>query len=357
MTLSKKDKIKTFDFDGLLTLDKNIFGLPFNADESDIIIIPVPWDVSVSYNEGTSNAPEAIKIASTQLDLYDYEYKHPWKAGIFMENVSDYWDEANKMLRKSAKEYINYISSGSDLIKRPDLNKKLIEINASCLKLNTWLEEKAEFYLNKNKIVAVLGGDHSAPLGLLKALSKKHKQFSILHIDAHADLRNGFEGFEFSHASIMHHVLKIKNIESLVQVGIRDIGFEEMSVINNSPERIHTFFDCEIKNRLYKGDTWDNITENIVSMLNQEVYISFDIDGLTPDLCPNTGTPVPGGFTFNDITFLLQKLITKNKKIIGFDLCEVSPGNNDWDANVGARILYKLCAVTAFSNKLLPITE
>ena len=353
MTKSKEDKIKTFDFDELLTQDKNIFGLPFNAEESEIIIIPVPWDVSVSYNDGTSNAPEAIKAASTQLDLFDYEYGMPWKAGIFMEDVSEHWRAKNKKQRKSAKEYIDYLSLGNDLKDRPDLNKKLEEMNTSCEKLNSWVEEKAEFYLNKNKIVGVLGGDHSSPLGLIRALSKKHKKFSILQIDAHADLRNGYEGFKFSHASIMHHSFKLNNIESLVQIGVRDVGYKEMKKIKSASERILTFFDCEIKNRLFKGDTWDKMTNEIVSLLDNNVYISFDIDGLEPGLCPNTGTPVPGGISFNEFTYLLHKLTETNKKIIGFDLCEVSPGNDDWDANVGARILFKLCAATAVSNKLI----
>jgi len=353
MNKSKEEKIKSFDFDGLLTFDKNIFGLPFNEEESEIIIIPVPWDVSVSYNDGASNAPEAIKRASAQLDLYDLEYQNPWQAGIFMEEVSDYWKNENNKYRKLSKEYINYISSGKPIDDRPDMKEKLEKINKVCDKLNKWVEEKATNYLENNKIVCVLGGDHSSPLGLIRALSKKHKSFSILQIDAHADLRIAFEGFEFSHASVMNHALKINNIESLVQVGVRDIGHQEMTLIKNKSERIHTFFDIEIKNDLYKGGTWHNITEAIVPLLNEKVYISFDIDGLEPYLCPNTGTPVPGGLSFNEITYLLQRLLAHNKQIIGFDLCEVSPRDKEWDANVGARVLYKLCAAAARSKKLI----
>ena len=353
MNTSKEEKIKSFDYDGLLTLDKNIFGLPFNAEESEIIILPVPWDVTVSYNDGTSNAPEAIKTASYQLDLYDYEYQIPWKAGIFMENVDDFWKTENKKFRKLSKDYISYISSGQSIDEHPEMIKMLNNINESCDKINKWVEEKATLYLNSNKIVGILGGDHSSPLGLIKALSKKYTNFSILQIDAHADLREAFEGFEFSHASVMNNAIKLCNIDSLVQVGVRDIGHQEMTMIKNSSKPIHTFFDIDIKNKIYKGDTWHNTTKEIVSLLNEKVYISFDIDGLDPHLCPNTGTPVPGGLTFNEITYLLKTLISYNKQIIGFDLCEVSPGDNEWDANVGARILYKLCAATALSNKLI----
>jgi len=351
MQKSKEDKIKTFDFDGLLTLDKNIFGMPFNAEESDVIIVPVPWDVSVSYKDGTSDAPEAVKKASTLLDLYDYEYKNVWQAGFYMEEVSALWKDENKKLRKTADAYIQYISEGKDINEQPVLLKNLQHINKKCEELNIWLEKHVEKHLQQGKITGVLGGDHSTPLGLLRALAKKHTNFSVLQIDAHADLRDGYEGFDYSHASIMHHALKLGSINKLVQVGVRDVSFQEVSRIKSEPQRIKTFFDYDIKAEVYKGVLWHNITESIITQLGEKVYISFDIDGLEPGLCPNTGTPVPGGLSFNEVCYLFDALLKARKKIIGFDLCEVSPAKNEWDANVGARILFKLCALAAESNK------
>ena len=203
-------------------------------------------------------------------------------------------------------------------------------------------------------MVAVLGGDHSTPLGLMKALSKTHTSFTILQIDAHADLREKYEGFDFSHASVMFNALKIPQVEKLVQVGVRDYCDEENNLIKENPKRIKTFTDSHLKAQLFLGKTWASQVKSIISSLGEKVYISFDIDGLDPFLCPNTGTPVPGGLGFNQATFILQELQKSNKQIIGFDLCEVSPNidkKDGWDANVGMRILYQLCCRALLSAK------
>jgi agmatinase len=117
--------------------------------------------------------------------------------------------------------------------------------------------------------------------------------------------------------------------------------------------RIVTFYDEDIKSSMYAGKTWDNLCSEIIKQLPVNVYISFDIDGLDPKLCPNTGTPVAGGFDLHQVVHLIKKIAQSGKKIIGFDLSEVSGGNGDWDANVGARILYQLCNWTAVSQKKL----
>jgi agmatinase len=148
----------------------------------------------------------------------------------------------------------------------------------------------------------------------------------------------------------MYNALKIREVSRIVQVGIRDLCEEEMVAIEKTGGRIVTFFDEHIKLQLYNGKTWDNICDQIVAQLPMHVYISFDIDGLDPKLCPNTGTPVPGGLEFYQVVFLLKKIIQKGKKIIGFDLNEVAPApHSDWDANVGSRILYQLCNWMAVS--------
>ena len=117
--------------------------------------------------------------------------------------------------------------------------------------LNDYIKNKALHFLNKNKTVGLIGGDHSTPLGMMQALSEKFGKFTILQIDAHADLRNAFEGFEFSHASIMYNALKIKEVEKIVQVGIRDYCEEELNLINTSNGRIKTCFDRDIKYALF----------------------------------------------------------------------------------------------------------
>ncbi|MCB0357839.1 MAG: agmatinase family protein, partial [Bdellovibrionales bacterium] len=231
----------------------------------------------------------------------------------------------------------------------PDLQQALQIVNEECHKMVEYIHYTAQDYLQQDKLVGVIGGDHSSPLGLIKALSEKYAgEFGILHIDAHADLRQAYQGFEHSHASIMYNVLQLPQApQRLVQVGIRDFCVEEKKLIDND-ERITTYFAPQIFSQHYQGKTWQQQCEEIVQQLPQKVYISFDIDGLDPLYCPNTGTPVPGGLSFSHVEHLLRVLKRSQKQIIGFDLCEVAPdpqGLDEWDGNVGARILYKLCGL------------
>jgi agmatinase len=191
----------------------------------------------------------------------------------------------------------------------------------------------AERWIKAGKIVGVIGGDHSTPFGLIQAVNDRG-EFSILQIDAHADLRMAYEGFTWSHASIMRNVIEqLPQATRLVQVGVRDYCEEEYDYTFQM-RRVVTYFDNESGDR-----PWDAQCDEIVECLPPRVYVSFDVDGLEPSLCPHTGTPVPGGLTFNNTLKLLDKL-SRKRKIIGFDVCET--GNDPWDANVAARILYKL---------------
>ena len=210
--------------------------------------------------------------------------------------------------------------------------------------------EQATDYLNRGKLVGLLGGDHSTPLGLYKALAEKHDEYGILMVDAHCDLREAYEGFTYSHASIMYNALKeIPQIKNIMQVGVRDFGQDEWEYIKNSNYRVITYFDKEIKERQYDGDTYKHIAEEIVNQLPQKVHISFDIDGLDPRLCPDTGTPVPGGFELDRMFYIFRKILESGRQVIGFDLVEVGIAETDWNANVGARALFYLCNVLASS--------
>jgi agmatinase len=328
----------------------NIFGLPFTEKDAQLILLPVPWDTTVSYNRGTAASPDAIFEASFQVDLFDPFLKDAWKKGIAMADPDKDLIAQNKALTVLSSKIIDHLSKGGDILKSPTMKKTLNKVNSGCKLMVDRVKQLSETFIDDNKFVAVIGGDHSVPLGLMQALAGKHSTFGILHIDAHADLRNAYEGFEYSHASIMHHAIKIKNVKKLVQVGIRDFCEEEVETINASNGRIKTFFDRDMQYLQFNGVKWDTICNDIINELPEKVYISFDIDGLTPDLCPNTGTPVPGGLQYYQTIYLLEKLVLAKKKIIGFDLCEVSPGTTEWDTNVGARILFKLANCLARSN-------
>ncbi len=349
--MTKAQKIKEFDPNSIGQKKAGLFGLPFTLEECETVLIPVPWEVTVSYGGGTANGPKAIAQASYQVDLYDPLVKDAWHLGIGMDKEEKAIRAKSNLLRKKAEKYIDALASGKDEKKDKALQKTNKEIHASCVWMNNWVKNRALHYLNQNKIVGLIGGDHSTPLGMMQALAEKFGKFTVLQIDAHADLRNAYEGFEFSHASIMYNALKIKEVEKLVQVGIRDYCEEELDVIKNANGRVKTFFDRDIKHTMYNGDSWDRICNRIVAELPQKIYLSFDIDGLDPKLCPNTGTPVAGGFETEQILFLLEKIVKSGRQIIAFDINEVTPAkNSDWNENVAARLLYRIANMVAMSN-------
>lgn len=343
--------LENFDPNSASNPNNNIFGLPTTEDNAALVILPIPWEVTVSYSAGTARAAEHIFKASMQVDLYDADYRDVWRKGFYMRPTDKKILLKSDYLRKEAELYINFISKGEDIEKNAFMCKSLREINEGGAMLNKWVYEQSIDLLNKGKLVGLLGGDHSTPIGFMKAIGEKHGDFGILQIDAHCDLRKSFENFVYSHASIMYNALnEIPQISKLVQVGIRDVCQEEIDYIEENSDRVTTFFDRDIKERQFEGETWKQVTDDIISKLPQKVYISFDIDGLDPKQCPNTGTPVQGGFETEQVYYLFKKVIQSGRQLIGFDLNEVGVGESDWDANVGARVLFKLCNMLASSN-------
>lgn len=339
-----------FDPNGIGIPNGNFLGLPYNADDSKIILIQVPWDVTTSYRPGTSKGPKAIIDASIQLDLFDFNLEKAWENKIATLPEDPSIVVLNNKMRSLAEEIMEQLADGADE-EDPEIQQKTEVINQASTEVNDFVYNSAKNCLDKGAIVGVIGGEHSVPLGLLKALSEVHQGYGILHIDAHADLREAYEGFTYSHASIMNNALKLSHINKLVQVGIRDLCQDEVNLAEFD-ERVIMFSDYLLGQKEFKGQTWADTCNEIISHLPRKVYVSFDIDGLTPDNCPNTGTPVPGGLTYKQAQYLLKCLAESGRKIIGFDLCEVAPGENDeWDANVGARILRQLCNFTAVSHQ------
>jgi agmatinase len=351
--MTKQKIIENFDPSQPGLADATIFGLPFSTEQSEIIIIPVPWEVTVSYGSGASNGPQAIFEASFQVDLCHQDFPELWKLGMYYAEIPNHWHKNSNKYKELAQPIIQALENGEDLKNYPNLVSDLDEINKICRELHSEVKEKVLFWMNQGKKVVLLGGDHSTPLGYYEALATKHENFGILHLDAHMDLRIAYEGFTYSHASIMYNALQIPNITKIVQVGIRDFCEQEVNNVTQENGRVIVHTDSDLKTALFEGITWKQQCEKIISELPQKVTISFDIDGMYPWYCPNTGTPVPGGFSFEQATYLFNKLASSGKEIIGFDLVEVAPGeNDDWDGNVGARMLFHLCGILAKNNGL-----
>ncbi|HLW61981.1 MAG TPA: agmatinase family protein [Flavobacterium sp.] len=348
---TKQSKIAKFDPSQPGLADASIYGLPFTADESEIIIVPVPWEVTVSYGAGASEGPDSIFDASFQVDLLHQKFPELWKLGIYMDEAPEHWKSNSEKFKNLAQPIIEALENGINLTTFPALQSDLDKINKATHQLNDEVKNKILSWIEKGKKVILLGGDHSTPLGYYQALAEQNSDFGILHFDAHMDLRIAYEGFTHSHASIMYNALQLPQISKLVQVGIRDFSEEEVGVIQ-STDKVKVFTDADLKEQLFEGKNWKQLCDEIIDQLPEKVCISFDIDALERWYCPNTGTPVPGGLTFEQATYLLDQLAVSDKKIIGMDLVEVAPGEDDWDGNVGARLLFHLCGVFAKNNGL-----
>lgn len=323
----------------------NFFGFPYSIEESSVVFVSVPWDVTVSFRAGTHLAPKAILAVSSQLDFFDFGIEKAWEKKMATAMYSNELEQYNNDVRAYSEKIISHLEAGESI---ESMQQDLSIVNKACDSLNKLVYRRTKSLLDQNKLIGLVGGDHSTPLGYLQALSEKHDNFGILHIDAHADLRNGYEGFDFSHASIMYHALKLNSVSQLVQVAIRDVSYPEIERAK-SESRIIQFSDNLLKSNMFEGKSWQEQCLEIIATLPEKVYISMDIDGLSPESCPSTGTPVPGGLSFNQVVYLVQKVRECGRKIIGFDLCEC--GEDEYDAIIGAQLLFKLALNMEASQK------
>lgn len=349
--MTQSEKIANFNPSGIGLKNGHFAGLPFTEEDATIVLLPVPWDVTVSYNDGTATGPQNILESSAQLDLYDSDIPDAWKMGIYMRHLDLFWLNRNQELRPEAETYIDFLENGGDINNDPIKKEVLAKINDACAQLKKWVFEESFKLMNNGKKVGIVGGEHSVPLGYLEALASKFGGFGVLQIDAHQNLKKAYEGFIYSHASIFNNALGIKNISQLIQVGVRDFSEEEFIISGTNRDRIKVWTDQKIKEEIFHGNNFNEICQKIIAPLPQHVYISFGIDGLTPENCPNTGTPVPGGLSYSEAVFLIKSVVESGREIIGFDLCEVAGLENDWDGNVAARVLYKLCNFMGKSTK------
>lgn len=345
----------TIDPNGKASADDGIYGLPFKEKESKVIYLPIPWDVTTSYQAGTAKGPESILQASPQIDFFDLDYIDAYKSGLHMIKSDAKIKKLGIEGRKLAKKIID--ADDDQIAKSKVLKEALKKVNLLSDQLNDYVYKTTKKYLDNNQIPVIVGGDHSTPFGAIKAYSEKYKNFGVLHFDAHSDTRIAYMGFNHSHASIMHNVMeKITGVNKLVQVGIRDFCEQEYEYTKNH-KKIEVYFDQNIQKRKLSGENFVNIAKEIVSKLPENIYISFDIDGLDPRYCPNTGTPVPGGLEYHEVLCIVNEIINQKKKLVGFDLVEVAPNpknkNDEWDANVGMRLLYKLTGTSLFSHGLI----
>ncbi len=266
-------------------------------ETSGIVILPIPYDGTSTWVKGADKGPDAILEASENMELYDIETNSEvYKKGIFTdEPVSE----------KTSPE-------------------KLAEV----------VEKKVDRYIKDNKFVVCLGGEHSVSIGVIKSFAKNFENITILQIDAHSDMREEYLGSAYNHACVM---ARAKDIAEVVQVGIRSMDVEELKNIVN--ERVFYAHD------IVKDKNW---IEKVVSKLTDKVYLTIDLDGFDPSIMPSTGTPEPGGLLWYDVINLLTEVI-RRKKLLGFDVVELCPNENNKAPNfLASKLIYRILSEKFF---------
>jgi len=315
------------------TSDRCLFALPRDlAAAARVRVLPVGFDATASYGKGTAKAPERVLRASQQVDLFDPVFGDAWRAGIALEPADGRLAGWNRDASGAAARAVALWERGAPVADRLD-DIGIVDRVTSALAKH--LREGVGALLDGGHIPGVLGGDHSVALGGLQAALDRTPGLGVLQIDAHADLRPSYQGFRHSHASILHNVLAHDPAPTcVVQVGLRDLSAEEWAFATAHPA-LHPNLARDLE-----GVAW---IDRALAPLPQDLWITFDIDGLDPTLCPATGTPVPGGLDWRQAMTLLEVVARRGHRVVGFDLTEV--GNAEWDANVGARLLLKLATL------------
>jgi agmatinase len=305
--------------------------------KKNVKVYSVPLSLSTTFRHTTHAAPQAIQSMMNQLDP-----SQPYA----LPSVELIWLPIQPKIQTLQT---NYQSASQDIIKLFNANKPLTtaqqvtlqSINKETEACYQTIEADCTAALKKDPVI-VCGGEHGCGLGYIKALSKQGQEFGILQIDAHMDCRTHYAEYTFSHASAITHYSPYAT--HITQVGIRDYAEEEQVFQSNSATTFSVFYDDQLHADLFKGNTWHAICEKIIESLPKNVVISLDIDGLCPSYCPDTGTPVPGGLSYNQCCYLLS-MVAQQRQIIGAELVEVGEGTNeDTNAIIGARLLQVLGA-------------
>lgn len=327
-----------FDPSAAAAPDSGVFGLNHTAEDSAVVLIPAPYDATVSYGVGTSLGPAAILEASKQVDLEDPQFGEFWRAGIHMEDA----DLRFEALNHEARGHVARARDGAaDAAALADECGSIVR---------TMIRNRARAAFSAGRIPGLVGGEHAVSFGIMEAAAETGP-VGVLHIDAHDDLRSAYEGFTWSHASVMRNVVdRLPNIKRVVSVGVRDSCAEEREKKSQLGSRWVAYDDLTLARRVEGGEPFAVIAQEAVAQLPERVHVTLDIDGLDPSLCPGTGTPVPGGLSFHRLLVLIEALRESGKTVTSFDVVEVSPvGDHEWDANVGARVVFKLCGLAVAS--------
>jgi len=281
---------------------KTYAGIPSEfstLDNSKIVLIPVPYDGTSTWQKGADKGPKAFLEASENMELYDIETdSEVYKQGVYLS--------------------------------KPVLENKSPELMVESV------YRTVEAYLNKNKFITLFGGEHSISIGAIRAFNQKYENLTVLQLDAHADLRKEYEGSSCNHACALYEANKSSN---LIQVGIRSMDASEKKEMNLT----NVFFAHD----MVQDNFWK---QKALNLMTDNVYITIDLDAFDPSILPSTGTPEPGGLLWCDTLNFLKKVV-ESKNVVGFDIVELCPNDADKSSDfLAAKLYYKLLSYQ-FENK------
>lgn len=269
-------------------------GIPENyakLETANVVLIPVPYDGTSTWQKGADKGPNAFLNASENMELYDIETdSEVYKQGVYLTEP--------------------------------------ITVNATPEALVDAVHQETKSYIKKNKFVTVFGGEHSISIGTIRAFNEMFPSLTVLHIDAHADLRKSYDGSSCNHACAVYEASQNTN---LIQVGIRSMDIKEKSIMNLDK----TYFAHEMA----MDDSW---MDSAIDQMTDNVFITFDLDAFDPSIMPSTGTPEPGGLLWYETLDFLKKVF-KEKNVVGFDIVELCPNEVDKSSDfLAAKLYYKM---------------
>ena len=275
---------------------KTYAGIPekyTRLDDAQVVLIPVPYDGTSTWQKGSDKGPEAFLHASENMELFDIETRsEPYKKGVYL---------APAITENSSPE-------------------KMVEA----------VHKITKNYIKQEKFVTIFGGEHSISIGTIRAFNDCFDDLTIVQIDAHADLRSEYEGSKYNHACAMYEASTTNN---LIQIGIRSMDIEELENMDEN----QTYFAHD----MIEDDDWAN---DSIDQMSKNVFITIDLDAFDPSILPSTGTPEPGGLLWYETIEYLKKIF-KKKNVVGFDIVELCPNENDKSSDfLAAKLYYKMLA-------------
>lgn len=319
------------------------FGDKTLPKDADVVIVSAPWSVTSDFGRGATYTPDAVIDASAECGLYDANSELSAEGRVATAEIDYNIQESSEHLGREAERIAHHTASSVGEYAA----RKIAHINEGFAEMHTSIYKQAKYWAEQGKKVAVMGGDHSVTFGAVKALAECNEGMGVLFVDAHADFSREGEVYNYSHRSIARNIVEeIPSVERLVEIGVRDISRVEAEELKAN-DNVELFLAERLAAKRFEGASWGDLCREVVAALPQKVYISLDIDALKIEFCNNTNAPVPGGMTFDEVTYLINAVVESGREIVGFDIVEVvSKIDNKMDAIVAARLLSKMCVAS-----------